>query len=53
MDSRLKFLAGIIMFGTWVGLVVAGTPNAAELISFIKFALVGLGAHSAAISNGA
>ncbi len=53
MDSRLKFAAGAVLFGTWVFLVVNNTPNAADLISFIKYALVGLGAHTAANSKGA
>jgi hypothetical protein len=52
MVNRLKFLAGLILFGTWVGLVVANVPNSADLIAFIKYALVGLGAHTAANSKG-
>ena len=47
-DNRLKFAAGIIMFLSWVALVVYRVPNSEELIGFIKFALVGLGAHTAA-----
>lgn len=52
MDNRLKFAAGCVLFGTWVGLVVWAVPNSAELIAFIKYALVGLGAHTAANSKG-
>ena len=47
-DNRLKFAAGMLMFLVWVALVAFKVPNAEELIAFIKFALVGLGAHTAA-----
>jgi len=47
-ECRIKFVACAVLFAAWVGLVVSGTPHSDDIISFIKYALVGLGAHTAA-----
>lgn len=38
-------VAAVGLFITWVVLVACQTPNAAEVIAFIKYALVWIGAH--------
>ena len=44
-DNTLKLIAGIVLFGTWVTLVVCKVQNANDLISCIKDALIGLGLY--------
>lgn len=51
-DTLFKTLACIILFATWVYLVTMRIPESGELIAFIKYALVGLGAHTAATPKG-
>jgi hypothetical protein len=43
----IEFLcvAAVGLFITWVVLVASATPGSAELIAFIKYALVWIGAH--------
>lgn len=44
-SDMLKGLAGMVLFLTWVLLVVLQIPNTTELISAIKMVLVGLASH--------
>lgn len=47
--QTIEFLgvAALGLFITWVVLVACQTPNDAEIIAFIKYALVWIGAHLA------
>jgi hypothetical protein len=47
-DNQLKFISAAILFIAWVTIVVMNVPNSQDLISFIKFTLVGLCAHTSA-----
>jgi hypothetical protein len=44
-DNQLKAAIGLVLFATWVGLVIAKTPNAGDLISVCKEGLLGLGLY--------
>lgn len=45
-DNQLKFVSAAILFAAWVAIVVLNVPNSQDIISFIKFTLVGLCAHT-------
>ncbi|CAN0620577.1 conserved membrane protein of unknown function [Burkholderia multivorans] len=44
----MKFAAGVLLFGTWLGLVLAHLAPAPALIDAIGYTLVGLGIYHAA-----
>jgi len=44
-DSYIKLFIGVVLFATWVTLVLLKTPGTEDLISAIKLALLGLGAY--------
>lgn len=44
-STYVKVFVGLILFGTWLALVVAKVPGADDLISNIKLALLGLGVY--------
>ena len=48
MDSatKVKTIVGIMLFGVWVGLVVARLTPVEPLVEVIKIALTGLAAHT-------
>ncbi|WP_174429498.1 hypothetical protein [Burkholderia metallica] len=48
----MKFIAGVLLFGTWLGLVLARLTPAPALIDAIGYALVGLGIYHAASDDG-
>ncbi|RQV20677.1 hypothetical protein DF039_12655 [Burkholderia cenocepacia] len=48
----MKFFAGVLLFGTWLGLVLARLAPAPALIDAIGYALVGLGIYHAAADDG-
>lgn len=48
----LKFAAGVLLFGTWLGLVLARLAPAPALVDAIGYALVGLGIYHAAAADG-
>ncbi|MDN7814927.1 hypothetical protein [Burkholderia vietnamiensis] len=48
----MKFIAGVLLFGTWLGLVLAGLSPAPALVDAIGYALVGLGIYHAASDGG-
>jgi hypothetical protein len=41
--TTIKLLIGVVLFATWVALVVCNVPNSADLITKIQVALLGLG----------
>lgn len=44
-STDIKLVLGLILFFTWVALVVCKTLGAEDLISAIKLSLAGLGAY--------
>lgn len=48
----MKFVAGVLLFGTWLGLVLARLAPAPALIDAIGYALVGLGIYHATAADG-
>ncbi len=44
-SSYTKVFVGLVLFGTWLALVVVKVPGAEDLISNIKLALLGLGVY--------
>ncbi|VWC53618.1 hypothetical protein BLA9940_02044 [Burkholderia aenigmatica] len=48
----MKFIAGVLLFGTWLGLVLARLAPAPALVDAIGYALVGLGIYHAASDGG-
>ncbi|MGQ7907211.1 hypothetical protein [Burkholderia sp. BC1] len=48
----MKFAAGVLLFGAWLGLVLAQIAPPAPLIDAIGYALVGLGIYHAAAADG-
>jgi hypothetical protein len=44
--TQIKLLLALVLFATWIALVVFNVSNAADLIGYIKFALSGLGVHT-------
>lgn len=48
----MKFVAGVLLFGTWLGLVLAHLTPAPALVDAIGYALVGLGIYHAASDDG-
>lgn len=48
----MKFVAGVLLFGTWLGLVLARLAPAPALVDAIGYALVGLGIYHAASDGG-
>ncbi|WP_175777535.1 hypothetical protein [Burkholderia anthina] len=48
----MKFIAGVLLFGTWLGLVLAKLAPAPALVDAIGYALVGLGIYHAASDDG-
>lgn len=43
--TQIKLRLGIMLFATWLGLVIYKVENAGDIINAIKAALVGLGAY--------
>lgn len=41
--TTIKLAIGVVLFATWVVLVVCNVPNSADLIMKIQLALLGLG----------
>ncbi|NDV77330.1 hypothetical protein [Burkholderia cenocepacia] len=48
----MKFFAGVLLFGIWLGLVLARLAPAPALIDAIGYALVGLGIYHATAADG-
>lgn len=48
---KIKLALAAVLFGAWVALVVFKTPDVADLISYIKVALGGLGIYHALMTN--
>ncbi|SPV11583.1 Uncharacterised protein [Burkholderia cepacia] len=48
----MKFIAGALLFGAWLGLVLARLAPPAALVDAIGYALVGLGIYHAASDDG-
>ncbi|KWK75799.1 hypothetical protein WM15_29845 [Burkholderia ubonensis] len=48
----MKFAAGVLLFGAWLGLVLARLAPPQPLVDAIGYALVGLGIYHAAAANG-
>jgi hypothetical protein len=45
-QTQIKLVIAAVLFLTWVALVVFNVPHADDLITAIKTALAGLGAHT-------
>jgi hypothetical protein len=50
-QATIKLGIALVLFTTWVLLVVFNVPNASDLITAIKYALGALGAHTLTMVN--
>ena len=44
-DKQTVFAVAMLLFLTWLGLIIWPQPNSGEMIGFIKGVLLSIGAH--------